>query len=88
MEKSIKDCECKNWCHDGMHWAEELLANHHYRCPKFETAFMKESMRLIREFVAGVDMIKTQTGEIPECLCSPYARALLIDEFVPRAKEL
>ena len=30
---SDKDCECVNWCSDGLHVREEMLANHHFSCP-------------------------------------------------------
>lgn len=30
------ECECVNWCSDGIHRKEEALAGHHFRCAKFE----------------------------------------------------
>lgn len=44
----MKECECVNWCSDSF-MREEMLAGHHYRCPKFETEFMRRAMELIAQ---------------------------------------
>jgi len=69
---SFADCECKYWCHDGNHWTEELIANHHYNCPKFETEFQKNAMVVIKDFVNAVNKIEAETGQIPDSLLAPY----------------
>ena len=43
----MKECECVNWCSDGLHVREEMLAGHHYRCPKHEAEFRRRAMELI-----------------------------------------
>ena len=43
----MKECECVNWCRDGLHVREEMLAGHHYRCPKFEAEFRRLAIELI-----------------------------------------
>lgn len=63
---SFDDCECKHWCHDGNHWTEELIANHHYYCPKFETQFRKNAMILLKSFTDDVDRIKTETNQLSD----------------------
>ena len=71
---SVDDCECKHWCHDGNHWTEELIANHHYYCPYFETEFRKNALALLKAFTEAVDRIKDETGQIPDSLCKPYVK--------------
>lgn len=43
------ECECWNWCSDGMHRREELLAGHHFRCSKFEAEFRLRALELIAQ---------------------------------------
>ncbi len=40
----MKECECVNWCRDGLHVREEILANHHFRCPKHEAEFRRRAL--------------------------------------------
>ena len=41
------ECECWNWCSDGLHRREEMLAGHHFRCPKFDEEFRRRALVLI-----------------------------------------
>ena len=43
----MKDCECVNWCRDGLHVREEMLAGHHFRCSQFESEFRRRALVLI-----------------------------------------
>ena len=41
------ECECVNWCSDGLHRREEMLAGHHFRCPKFDSEFRRRALELL-----------------------------------------
>lgn len=43
------ECECWNWCSDGLHRREEMLAGHHFRCPKFDEEFRRRALLLIAQ---------------------------------------
>ncbi len=43
------ECECWNWCSDGLHRREELLAGHHFRCSKFDEEFRRRALGLIAQ---------------------------------------
>lgn len=43
------ECECWNWCSDGLHRREELLAGHHFRCSKFDEEFRRRALELIAQ---------------------------------------
>lgn len=72
---SDKDCECVNWCSDGIHRKEEALAGHHYRCPKFEVAFMENAMKLIDELHDAMRVWGNEEDGIPDFAWDAWCRA-------------
>ena len=67
----MKECECVNWCSDGLHVREEMLAEHHYRCPKFESEFRRRAMELIERL--RDNMCKCGNEEAEEVVVPDFA---------------
>ena len=62
----MKECECVDWCRDGLHAREEMLAGHHYRCPQFEEEFMRRAMELIKRLRDNMREWGAQEDGVPD----------------------
>ena len=48
-----------------MHVREEMLANHHYHCPKFETEFRRRALELIAQLYQAMREWGAQEDGVP-----------------------
>lgn len=60
------ECECWDWCNDGTHRREEMLAGHHYRCPQFESEFRRRALVLIERLRDAMRDWGNEEDGIPE----------------------
>ena len=62
----MKECECVNWCRDGLHVREEMLAGHHFRCPKHEAEFRRRALELIERLHRAMREWGAEEDGIPD----------------------
>jgi hypothetical protein len=60
------ECECWNWCSDGLHRREELLAGHHFRCSKFEAEFRRRALELIAQLYEAMQQWGAEEDGVPD----------------------
>jgi hypothetical protein len=60
------ECECVNWCRDGLHVPEEILAGHHFRCPKHDAEFRRRSLELIAQLYHAMREWGAQEDGVPD----------------------
>jgi len=70
------ECECKNWCSDGV----PPLLKHNRKCPQYSP--VTEMLEIITDLVRGVqDWAAEEDGVHPECW-EAYSRAkICIGQF-------
>jgi len=71
----MKECECVNWCRDGLHVREEMLSNHHFRCPKHEAEFRRRALELIERLRDSMRKWGNEEDGVPDFAWEAFCEA-------------
>ena len=81
------ECECVNWCRDGLHVREEMLANHHFRCPKHEAEFRRRALELIERLHRAMREWGAEEDGIPDSAWKAFCDAEAVTDPTKAGKE-